>query len=448
MRINPQEKIIILLYALYPLVLFRKAWIGVSVQVVSLCILTAIIMVYAGTAIWKKQLYPRPPQTICDLMVIGIVIYQGFCIAVKLSHDTIEASYHTELCILSFAALYWLLSSKINFRLWFLDIIIYSGLINFSGLLYSFIGDIQFSRYMGILTEDSHSAASYILLVCICGIWQYCFCGERLKSVFYLSVCILGFFLLAVNHNIISLWMLAAFLIAIPIVIRPTAILVKRSMQLLYIYLFLLGNIGLLNNYTSIIQKKQEMPLINSMYINLLLVVSGYILSCFWRRIPKEIDLRRLVLRYFRKYCIFVIGIIGMIFLVMTGGGEKWENLPDSMGLSVVINLNAYITEESRLGGSVIYECFEQQGLIGGGFVIILLVLFIIRIHKRFHFAKPLTGMLILVSDVLFIQLLIGNPLINTLPVYFTFLFYALFMEEKKQMIHCRKISDKEENGD
>ena len=51
---------------------------------------------------------------------------------------------------------------------------------------------------------------------------------------------------IALNHDILSFWILAIYFLAMPIVLRPTAKLVKRDMQLFFLFVFMLSNRSLL----------------------------------------------------------------------------------------------------------------------------------------------------------------------------------------------------------
>ena len=76
---------------------------------------------------------------------------------------------------------------------------------------------------------------------------------------------------LFVNQSSISLWMMAFYFLALPVVLRPTALLVKRVMQLFFMYLFMLSNMSLLTEYTDVFRKEIVYSLQHSVYVDLLL---------------------------------------------------------------------------------------------------------------------------------------------------------------------------------
>ena len=130
-------------------------------------------------------------------------------------------------------------------------------------------------------------------------------------------------------------------------VLRTTAGLVKRDMQLLFIYLFLLSNMSLLTNYTKVIQANVSFDLEHSVYIELLLAIGGVFFFTQWDKIPEGIDLERLVTRKLRRMFRFLMIAIEIVFVGFILGGEKWKELPDKIGTGMIKSFAVPLADEA-----------------------------------------------------------------------------------------------------
>ena len=102
--------------------------------------------------------------------------------------------------------------------------------------------------------------------------------------------------------------MLSVF-IAIPIVFHPTVELVKRDMQMLFLYLFLLGNMGFLTTYTGLIKGGVAYSLDSCIYLNVAIVIGGIFFFRMWEKIPPDVDIKRLVIKRLGRKCFILLKI-------------------------------------------------------------------------------------------------------------------------------------------
>lgn len=382
------------------------------------------------------------------LVVYMILGYQLLYILGKLFSDPAlgAISFDAEMLIIALAIFSLVYMDGVKFPKYYFELLLYSGLVVFVGLLYRYLCNSEFARPIGLIANDSSAIASYTLMICILSVWCYCRCGDRLHSLFYAGTAIIGFMVLIINNHILSIWIITGVFIAIPVLFRPTAELVRRDMQMLFIFCLLLSNMSLITNYTGIIQADLQLSLERSVYLDMIFAITAFFFFGYWERIPRNVDLRKLVVVKMRRGYQLILRAFGIIFAGFIIGGDRWKQLPDGIMLSAVKNFAIPLVESVKQSKSMFVTCLEHQGLIGTGMILIFLILMITKIQKNFSFDKPITGFFILISDVFLIQMLFWTPAINSLPIYFIFFLLAAFYKEDRERVTCIKF--KQEGGD
>ena len=398
-------------------------------------------IIYAGR---EDTVFPTV-RYMTDTAAIVAILYAIFSVIVKLFDTSgegwIDFSWNAE--VIALAVICLLVSSGIEFKIFYLDLLSYSGLLA-AGLylLGSIEGGIRSSIIESFLTHSA-GVSSYFLLVGMVSVYAYCVCRDKMRSVFYLMVSGISFLVLFLNHNIISLWLMGIYFLAVPVMLRPTAILVKRIMQLFFVYLFMLSNMSLLTEYTHFIQSEISYSLEHSVYIDLLVAAGGVVFFHYWDRIPEGMDLERLVLRKMQKAYRFVLTTVILVFMVVILGGG-WADLPDGISYDMVKSFAVPLAEAVGRNESGILQCFRTIGVLPGIFLIVSIVLFTGRMHRNYASDKPVTAILILISGIFLIQLLFWNPGIHNIVCYFYLLATACFYKEEREQMESVgiKISD------
>lgn len=425
----------------YPLILFELDLGSVAIQSLLLFLGAMGALLYSILLIRSKAWELSMPHSRIDLVVLILAVYAFLKVIVKIITATETVHFDFEVTVLALAGIYLLIASRPVFSEKYFDILLFSGLIVFALLLTKYFCGDGADSILAILLEDKTGIASYVMLVCTVGLWQYIRCRDKLRSVFYIGVLTVGFLILFINQNRVSIWLMAMVFIALPILQRPTAELVKKDMQIFFIYLFLLCNMSLLTNYTSLLRIEVSYDLEQSVYLELLVAIGGIFFFKLWDRIPEGMDLKRLVMRKMRRGYQFLLKLMGIFFIGILLGGENWKKLPDEGGVNAVKGFAASLVDEVLQGESAFYLCFKQLGVIGSTLLLILCVLLIGRLRKNYRFDKPVTGMLILISGMFLIQLLFWDINSNTLAVYWMFIILAITYKEEKLKIMSNKIS-------
>lgn len=255
-----------------------------------------------------------------------------------------------------------------------------------------------------------------------------------------MGVLVIGFLVLFVNQNRISIWIMAMVFFVIPLVQRPTAELVKKDMQMFFIFLFMLCNMSLLTNYTNLLLVDIHYDLEQSVYLELLVAIGGIFFFKYWDRIPEGVDLKRLVMRKMRRGYQFVFRLAGIIFMGIILGGNCWNSLPNGFGMAAVKGFAIPLVNEVYQEKSTFYLCFKQFGVVGSLLILAVCVLLITEVRKNARLEKPATNMLVLIAGVFLIQLLFFKVSISILPVYWIFTVLAISYKEKKEKVFISKI--------
>lgn len=410
-----------------------------------LLLITALYLMLVKIMSGKKEgHFFLQMRYLTDILAVATVIIEIFSVIFKMFWDpnegAINFSIHAE--IIALVLFYLLFSNGIQFRSTYFDMILYSGLLVSGLYLYICFTGVPEDYFAGIAAADSGVIASYFMLFCMIGIYSYCISKDRLRTYFYLAESSVGFFALLLNQNILSFWLMTIYFIALPIVIRPTAQLVKRDMQMFFLYGIMMSNMSLLTGYTDIVLKKTSYTLEHSVYLDLLLAVGGVIFFHYWNRIPEGIDLNRLVMRRMRKGYQILLRIILIFLAGVAISADHWALTGDNMSDAVLKEFVLPLVEVIRKSESGFYVCFRDIGIVGGVFTVFFLVLLVGRLRKNWGFDKPVTGILILISFVFLLQTMFWKPPLNMITVYFILLLSAAFNKEEKIRVRSTKIRE------
>ena len=383
-----------------------------------------------------------------DLLVLILLSWEMLLIIGRLFQNSADgtSAYQLPVVLISLSLLYFSFKRLKAFKSLYFDILLYLSLIVEAILLYGFISGISVKELFINNAADSGGIASFLFLPCMVSTYQYCMCRDRLRSGFYLMTAVISYFTLFLNHNIVSFWLMAVVFLAIPLVLRTTAGLVKRDMQLLFVYLFLLSNMSLLTNYTEVIRADISFELEHSVYIELLLAIGGAFFFTQWDKIPEGIDLERLVTRKLRRMFRFLMIAIEIVFAGFILGGEVWKELPDKIGTGMIKSFAVPLAVEA---GNVTsgFLMMLRQDVIGSVLILVIAVLLIIRIRKNHNFGKSVTNVLGLFSAVFGVEILFWTPCAWSLPFYLMIIVPAAFYKEEIKKVTGIKINFSKEGA-
>lgn len=320
------------------------------------------------------------------------------------------------------------------------DGVIYAGIIVMGAMLFAYAGNEDGIVWIANLIGDKAVVASWALLVSIIGVISYCFCEDKIKSWFYLLATVLSFLILCINHYCISLWLLLFVLLLIPVIFRPMAELIKRDMQMLFLFTFILSNLSLITNYTDFLLVDVTLSLESSVYLELLLAFCGIVFFHFWDRLPEGTDLNKVSMLKLQRVLMYTLCLLLIAFLGIVFGGNSWYELPDTLTGKMIKSAAVPIIRELAQTRSGLSMMIEYQGIIGTLLFLVFIFLILKKVMVNYHMDKQITTSCILVSILFFGQLFFFMPSMNVILVYFIFFLYSAFMtEEKKEVIIMKK---------
>ena len=371
-----------------------------------------------------------------DTAAFAAILYAVISAVIKLFSNPddgwIDFSWNAE--VIALAVLCLLVSAETQFRALYLDLLLYSGLLTAGVYMPLNLTDGLETDWLLAAFSDSGQTASYFMLVGMVSVYACCTGKDKMRSVFYMMTAGVSFMALFVNQSSISLWLMAFYFLALPVVLRPTALLVKRVMQLFFMYLFMLSNMSLLTEYTDIFRKEIFYSLQHSVYVDLLLAAGGAVFFCYWERIPAGTALERLVLRKLQKGYRMLVKVIALLFVVTAAAGGRME-LPGKAVGDMFRTFVLPLSEEMGGRESGLWCVFQGYGVIPGLFLIIMIVLFADRMYRNHAEDKTVTGALSLISGIFVVQLLFWNPGLHNIVCYFYLILTAsLYKEERKQV--------------
>ena len=371
-----------------------------------------------------------------DTAAFAAILYAVISAVIKLFSNPddgwIDFSWNAE--VIALAVLCLLVSAETQFRALYLDLLLYSGLLTAGVYMLLNLTDGLETDWLLAAFSDSGQTASYFMLVGMVSVYACCTGKDKMRSVFYMMTAGVSFMALFVNQSSISLWLMAFYFLALPVVLRPTALLVKRVMQLFFMYLFMLSNMSLLTEYTDIFRKEIFYSLQHSVYVDLLLAAGGAVFFCYWERIPAGTALERLVLRKLQKGYRMLVKVIALLFVVTAAAGGRMELQGKAVG-DMFRTFVLPLSEEMGGRESGLWCVFQGYGVIPGLFLIIMIVLFADRMYRNHAEDKTVTGALSLISGIFVVQLLFWNPGLHNIVCYFYLILTAsLYKEERKQV--------------
>lgn len=372
-----------------------------------------IIQVNRGQRSWRQG-YGR-----LDFVMGLLLLYELAQLVVTLfasAKDEVP-DYSLNLLIISLVMLYLMMMEQGSIERSHLDLILYCGLAVMTVFLLGYLCNPKIGEIL-ILWGNRAAASSYLLLVATVGVLQYCTSKIPMQSYFYAMCTFVSFFLLGCNHSIISFWIMGITILLIPILLRPTALLFKRAMQMLFAFLFLISNMSLVTNYTKLLLVETSYDLEHSVYLDLLLALGGVLFFHFWDRIPEKVRLDKIVLRKLYRVEKRLVKTCLMILLLLLMGGSAWQSLDGSrMSIKALQGFAVPLWKEIEGNQSFLYHCVDKQGVLGAFLCIMVVLTAIECVSRSFGWDKKMQGLFDVVLSGILLQLLAWRGCINILPI-------------------------------
>lgn len=232
-----------------------------------------------------------------------------FCIGIDIGY---EEGYETEMWLFIFSLTYLYFICKKEIKTIYFKIILHT----FSGLV--FLCALRFLVFENVVRNLSSLQIAQIAMTCaVLAVIHYCYSKDKGYSLIYLAEAVMAFIVLAINHDIMSLYIMFFLLFLILVSIPPKMEPVKRCLQMLFGFVFLLSNMPLITNYTDFIMAEcTGYRLETGVVMDLFLCVLGSYVLGIWDKVSvkkewEAITLIRKLQKNLQKLA------AGMVFLLV-----------------------------------------------------------------------------------------------------------------------------------
>lgn len=419
--------VIMLLF--YPMLLIDIDILGIPVKNLIFYTLTTVLCIcYIITSIRNKAKLQKG-KSIQHLFLFVLGITNLITIVFKIVKG--QADYATNLLLLMFVCLYFIFSSGVVFYRYYLNLLLFSGGVIFIELLFYYLGSTELGWVLDIILTNKHITSSYIMLIMLVAVVEYCLDKASDSNKIYLLLFSLGAFLLFLTDSKVSILICALSLFAITIFYTPTVSLVKRAYTLLFLFFFIWSNMSLITSYTNVIKTEVHFELIHSVYMELMLAVCAVFFFTYWDKLSEREVTEDEELPIFSKVSIAAIGIMCSICMLGILGTEKFAENAKGEIAAILMNFLSGIEKELSGMESGYIHVLSDYGITGSLIMLLTAAYFIKKAKEIFHAWDK--EYLIIITIAFAIQFVLYEINIVTTPIYFLLTLCALFGKRERK---------------
>ena len=322
-----------------------------------------------------------------------------------------------------------------------LEAITISGGIGVATLLLCMLNVPYVNSFVMIQDWYWESLASYLLLPVFSSAVLFCTTENRKKQMLAFGVALISFFTLFLNENQTGIWMVVFFFLGIPMLFRPRAELIKRSMQLLFTFLFLWCNMSLITNYVKVVTwPPVTYSLEASVYGELILAIAALLFFHFWDHIPEGKNLNFVSMIGMQK--IIRICFIGL--LLFLGGGivniQRLASLPQEGFTKFLVTLLQPLAQELQSKQTSFFVLYHNTGILITVLVLAILIILGKKIYAKIHKDKIWTNYLFLFYLLFMAQFFLLDIADQVVLVNILLLLWGLTIEESPHNVKAIKM--------
>lgn len=379
-----------------------------------------IIMIVKKRTGYRKKL--RTLDIALSFVFLGLGIRVIMRICQKITVD------YSDIFLIFLIITYFLLRTVKNGYRYYINLIVFSAAVLYSGLLCFLISGQEEVLGIDAVLRWPEAISSWILLVICSSSILYCMEDKKGWQYFYFIITGLGFLYLSVYSEFVAICLTGLFLLIIPMVFPPTVTLIKKNLILLFLLFFTISNVPLLG-YFKWIQVENTYNFGYCMYIDLFLAAAGCVICQYWKRIPNEINPDTIIMIRIKKWYgrILTAAVIILMAGVLTGG--RMETIEEGFGVEAGKEFIKILTEAVMNNKSMFLFLFETYGFIGNIVWICLMVMIIRQLRKQWRNADRDIRIIIMLSFLFLIQTFFYQFQPFSTPLYIMLLTFALFAD-------------------
>ncbi len=407
-------------FAAFVLILQEWSVGGVSVRTLLTALITAV-----GIVLWlnnRKKTKARSRKITWDKLdcLMGICLVWNIF---RLVADCIKMAGCDERNLLTITLIMlFFLASMDKFSYVYIDVILICAFAVFVNLLWHFMIDASYTFNLKPLIEDEQALTSFLLLVNVIATGKYCDTKDRMKQKLYFIIALTGYFLLFINSNVIGIVLMGISFMVFLLVYEPHREYIKRNMQMAFVYFFMLSNMSLLVNYTTLINAECQYSLENSVYLELMIALAGVFFFTYWDKLPEDED--RLLYEMQKVMKWIMIGVCIILFLLLAMG-HRLLSMDGAKGISVLQQFSTELRRYAIGHNGTFYDVLGRYGIVGGIWLICTVLIAMEKMQKQ-ACTKGIDPLL----SVVFVMYLVQSAFLSqqniTTPIYAMILAAAL----------------------
>ena len=413
-------------FAAFILVMQEWSLSGISVRTWIVYIITAI-----GGLLWidkwkknkKRNKDKRTWEELDFLLVICLVwnILQIVIDCVNMSGCN-ENNIFTIVLIM----LFFLASVEKMYQI-YIDISLACAFIVYAGLLWHFMIDVSYVFNLQPFIMDEQALASFLLLINVIATGEYCSAKDKVKQKFYFIIALTGYFLLFINKNVIGIVLMGICFLFFLLVYEPQREFVKRIMQMAYVYFFMLSNMSLLVNYTTLIKVECQYSLENSVYLELIIASAGVFFFSYWDKLPEDED--RLLHEY-QNAIKWILAGTSIILLLLLTMGNRLDGMDGAKGISVLQQLSTELRRYAAGHNGTFYDVLGRHGIAGGVWLVCMVTVAMKKMQLQI-WRKRVNPLLTTVFIIYLMQSVFFSRQSVTSPIYTMLMAAALYGSDR-----------------
>ncbi len=336
-------------------------------------LVTAVLLqsILFGVTAYREHTWFQKPGNSLEAVLYGIgaaallgILF--YCFGLDIGY---QEGYDTELYLLLFVLIYLTVKSRPCMEKCYFDSIL-AGLTIMSlvCLVYDLIWP-EMGGCVGSFVRSKESVAACAMLNILLGSMKYSYCIDKRKRLMYALSTVVACVVLAVNRDVLSLYAMIVVLLLVLIYNVPKQEIIKRNLQVFCGFVFLLCNMPLITNYTSLIRIDcSGYQLETSVTIELLLCLFLCYVMSIWDKLALTEETAQVsMLQGLQKVLKKILAAILLLLLGIVLTGDRLEQLPDGMIWQSIETqgMALYQALQEASGSNAVYRGAESYGALG-----------------------------------------------------------------------------------
>jgi len=410
-----------ILFSAYQLIKFAGGTEAGSYQAFLYCLLSLIMMLLLMLRSFSEKRKIRKPENKLDFAMIILFVFGLGSMFYKIF--TAQGNIENEMIALAIVFSYYVFSCREDFPRFFTDIFLAAGAVIYVFLyLFFFLGKTV--GWIHAIIRDEKQWSAWIILTVMLGMICYCKDSRHgVRSVCGMAMSLAGFFLLLLYQDVIGVYFMGMLILLIPAINWPNRRIIKRGMQLLFIWTAMLCNIRVFMEMTGMEVRVELYSTGCSACIEIAAVMVGILLLLAWDNMPEEGEERSkwtchmcsTIVRAFIAYAVSLLLLLTGVIQNGTSDKERWVDFS---------KLSQELSESLKGTQNVFQMIYDSWGMAGIFFMGLTLFLLAKLLYDRYWECEENRALrkeilyLMPMIPLFFLQLLFMKLDVAVLPVY------------------------------